>query len=136
MAYIHKKFYFWANDFAPVSLFGPVCLFILTKFPTSTLIWSSTFIRNLRVHTHTHKAGNSVCRSLKNKAINLDYSQHVSLMSVVEFINSVNDMQYFFSHLMNNLKSFKYISRVWDRITHVIRTSFVVRVKYWGQRLT
>ena len=136
MAYIHKKLYFWANNFIPICLFGAVCLFILTKFPTSTLIWSSTFIRNLRVHTHTHKAGNSVCRSLKNKAINLDYSQHVSLMSVVEFINSVNDMQYFFSHLMNNLKSFKYISRVWDRITHVIRTSFVVRVKYWGQRLT
>ena len=27
-----------------------VCLFILTKFPTSMLIWSSTFIRNLKVH--------------------------------------------------------------------------------------
>ena len=51
MAYIHKKLYFWANNFAPVCLFGPVCLFILTKFPTSTLIWSSTFIRNFRVQT-------------------------------------------------------------------------------------
>ena len=49
MAYIHKKLYFWANNFIPICLFGAVCLSILTKFPTSTLIWSSTLIRNLRV---------------------------------------------------------------------------------------
>ena len=110
--YLDQYVYSFRQNFPPVRLFGPVRLLGTLEY------------------THTHKAGNSVCRSLKNKAINLDYSQHVSLMSVVEFINSVNDMQYFFSHLMNNLKSFKYISRVWDRITHVIRTSFVVRVKY------
>ena len=50
IAYIHKKLNFWANDFALVYSFGPVCLFILTKFPTSTLIWCTAFIRNLRVH--------------------------------------------------------------------------------------
>ena len=50
MANIHKKLYFWANDFIPICLFGAVCLFILTKFLASTLIWSSTFIRNLRVY--------------------------------------------------------------------------------------
>ena len=50
MAYIHKKLYFWANNFIPISLFGAVCLSILTKFLASTLIWPSTFIRNLRVY--------------------------------------------------------------------------------------
>ena len=36
-------------NFIPICLFGAVCLFILTKFLASTFIWSSTFIRNLRV---------------------------------------------------------------------------------------
>ena len=45
MAYIHKK------HFEPVCLFGPAHLLILTVFPTSTLIWSSTSIRNRRVGT-------------------------------------------------------------------------------------
>ena len=55
MAYIHEKLHFWGNNFAPVCLFGPVRLLNLTKFPTSTLIWSSTFIRNLRVYTWVKK---------------------------------------------------------------------------------
>ena len=38
------------QNLPPVRLFGPVHLLVFTKFPTSTLIWSSAFIRNFRVY--------------------------------------------------------------------------------------
>ena len=40
---------YFGSIFPPVRLFQPVCLLILTKFPTSTFIHTSTFIWDFRV---------------------------------------------------------------------------------------